>query len=130
MKRRRKLKIPAQFELLGHVINVIWADIHESEDAWGMFEADKMLITLDNSIKGKSLAEETFCHEKVEAMNILGELELEHPKIQQLGAMMHQAEITTYCPRKGKKNVDSVPSSKQGIQGELGESVQKEGERE
>jgi|10_taG_2_1085330.scaffolds.fasta_scaffold153331_1 hypothetical protein len=79
--------LPSFIELGGHVITI---EQEPLEDVYGYFEYEKLRIVIDSTSQ-PSLQWETLFHEIIEAINALGEYELEHFVIQQLGVWMHQA---------------------------------------
>jgi hypothetical protein len=105
MKHRRKLKIPASFRLLGHEITVEWKSkltADDGESVYGLWIPDDNKIMLTEECRDKSVGEETFCHEVMEAINCILEMEYPHHEIQQLGAAWHQILTTMYTPRRKK----------------------------
>jgi hypothetical protein len=88
--------LPMLIELGAHTITI---EREELDDLYGYFEYQKLRIVIDSNCE-ESLAWETLFHEIIEAINALGEFELEHSVIQQLGVWLHQAvfSFTTIEP--------------------------------
>jgi hypothetical protein len=88
--------LPSFIELGGHVITI---DQEELDDLYGYFDYQKLRIVID-STSSNSLQWETLFHEIIEAINAIGEYDLEHFVIQQLGVWLHQAvfSMTTIEP--------------------------------
>ena len=89
----KRVNIPLSFKLMGHTIHVSWE--HKLFDdnghrLYGSFDMDNLEITLDDAMP-ESLAEETFLHEVIEAVNVLSEIKLPHNYIQIMSGLIYQA---------------------------------------
>jgi len=84
------LKLPEFISLGGHRIKVVrQKGLISTAEAYGIFDCEQLLISLDGDLEG-SLLWETFFHEIVEALNFFAEAELEHQTIQIFGLLLHQ----------------------------------------
>ena len=82
--------VPRSFCVAGHRFRVEYDNTITSSGACGMMLAQHLMIKIDPN-QEQSIIEETFIHEMIEAINYIYELELDHPKIQTLGAAIHHA---------------------------------------
>ena len=80
-------QLPPFVRIGGHRIPVLRKRLPKH---FGYFEPNSLVITIDDQAP-ESLAWETLYHEVIEAINFLGEYNLPHQTIQQLGVWMHQA---------------------------------------
>jgi hypothetical protein len=79
------IKLPAHIKIAG----VSYRIIRETMADQGNIMFSRGVIKLNDDLCQEK-AEETLCHEIVEAINEANELELPHAKIQIIGSMLHQ----------------------------------------
>ena len=105
--KKKKLKIPIQFEAFGHTVRTKYVSelMNEGQRCYGVFDPVTMDILLDMETH-PSLIEETFCHEWAELANCMLDLNLPHPSIQALGALLHQLLTSAKYERK-KRNAQT-----------------------
>jgi hypothetical protein len=84
-----KFRIPKTIEVGPMTITVEFDD-QISDEEYGEFRYDLARIAIDAKLRGKEQALETFCHEFLEAANMVHEYNLPHRTIQSLGAAMAQ----------------------------------------
>ena len=89
------MKIPKKIKICGQEIDVKQKRNYDQyfQDSLGEWHQEKMTIFINQKLPAK-LKEEVFCHEVVEAINSLFDLELDHWKIQVLGLVSHQVFFT------------------------------------
>jgi hypothetical protein len=79
------IQLPSTIKIAG----VTYKIIRETMADQGNIMFSRGVIKLNDDLC-QDKAEETLCHEIVEAINEANELELPHPKIQMIGSMFHQ----------------------------------------
>ena len=84
--RERGFQIPKFIMVGSHKIPITRKHM---EDAYGMFDPEKMEITI-GIYDTKSIENETFWHEVVECLNFFVEAGIEHKSIQAMGVLLHQ----------------------------------------
>lgn len=93
-KRKPRRTVPRQLEIAGHLITVELDDtLGDRGDSFGQFHGQRNLIVIDPRYCD-DLVSETLIHEIIEAINMKAELRLEHPQIQTLALLLHQALST------------------------------------
>lgn len=84
------MNIPESLTIGGHTIQVVRkAAVVDGDECYGTFDPKTLEITICPDIP-ESLAQETFWHEIVEALNVFAETDLEHHHIQVLGLLLGQ----------------------------------------
>ena len=86
-RRAHVVKLPKNVQLGGHTIPNRRKKLAKYA---GYFEPDTLTIVIDSDAT-PSIAWETLYHEIIDALNWLGEYNLPHQTIQQLGVWLHQA---------------------------------------
>lgn len=79
------IRLPKQVKIAG----VTYKIIRETMADQGNIMFSRGVIKLNDDLC-QDKAEETLCHEIIEAINEANELKLPHPKIQMIGSMLHQ----------------------------------------
>ena len=90
-KRKKQRVLPRSVQIGGHTISVEIDDtLGDRAGCSGQYHDSRNLIVIDSRYCDSMLGE-TLLHEIVEAINAKLELRLDHPQIQALGLMLHQA---------------------------------------
>ena len=84
------MRLPEFIQVAGHRIAIVRKQLDE-EDAYGIFDSEKLIIFLDSSLTGSILAE-TFFHELTECLNFFVlDGEMDHKSISTFGLLLAQS---------------------------------------
>lgn len=88
------MKIPSTIFVFGHAIDVRKVSVPEEIPGigtiLGRYVPSKQEITLFDNPDKPSVAESNFIHEAIEAIDVLGDLKLNHTQISTLSSALHQ----------------------------------------
>lgn len=95
------MKIPTNITVFGQNIDVTLVDTPEVlpniGQILGRYTPSKQEITLYNNKDKPSIAQSNFIHETIEAIDLLGDLKLNHTQISTLSSALHQVFQDVYA---------------------------------